>query len=116
MFIAAFVAGLSFQVGFKQTDKHDLEFSGEGGQLFNLSVFFLFGLAVARQWGQFTPLHFLYAALSLTVVRMLPVAVALIGTRLHWLTTLFMGWFGPRGLAFNCARSFLFSTTSTTPR
>jgi NhaP-type Na+/H+ or K+/H+ antiporter len=30
---------------------------------------------------------------------MLPVAVALIGTRLHWSTTLFMGWFGPRGLA-----------------
>jgi NhaP-type Na+/H+ or K+/H+ antiporter len=99
MFIAAFVAGLAFQIGFKKTDKHNLEFGEEGGQLFNLAVFFLFGLAVARQWGQFTPLHFLYAALSLTIVRMLPVAVALIGTRLHWSTTLFMGWFGPRGLA-----------------
>src|SRR5512133_394852 len=41
----------------------------------------------------------LYAALSLTVVRMLPVAVALVGTRLDRSTVLFVGWFGPRGLA-----------------
>ena len=41
----------------------------------------------------------LYAVLSLTVVRMLPVAIALIGTRLSRATVLFMGWFGPRGLA-----------------
>ena len=41
----------------------------------------------------------LYAVLSLTVVRMLPVAVALMGTRLSRATVLFMGWFGPRGLA-----------------
>jgi NhaP-type Na+/H+ or K+/H+ antiporter len=41
----------------------------------------------------------LYALLSLTVVRMLPVAIALIGTRLGWATVAFMGWFGPRGLA-----------------
>jgi hypothetical protein len=41
----------------------------------------------------------LYAVLSLTVVRMLPVALALAGTRLARPTVLFMGWFGPRGLA-----------------
>jgi len=41
----------------------------------------------------------LYAVLSLTVVRMVPVAVALAGTNLSRPTTLFMGWFGPRGLA-----------------
>jgi len=40
-----------------------------------------------------------YAVLSLTVVRMVPVAIALIGTRLSTPTILFMGWFGPRGLA-----------------
>ena len=40
-----------------------------------------------------------YAILSLTVVRMLPVAIALIGTRLSPASVLFMGWFGPRGLA-----------------
>ena len=41
----------------------------------------------------------LYGAISLTVVRMLPVAVSLIGTRLSAATVVFMGWFGPRGLA-----------------
>jgi len=41
----------------------------------------------------------LYAILSLTIVRMAPVAVALIGARLGWTTVLLVAWFGPRGLA-----------------
>lgn len=48
MFIAAFVAGLAVQVRFKEAGKHAVEFTEEWGQLFNLSVFFLFGLLVAR--------------------------------------------------------------------
>jgi NhaP-type Na+/H+ or K+/H+ antiporter len=40
-----------------------------------------------------------YAVLSLTVVRMVPVALALIGARMDRSTVLFVGWFGPRGLA-----------------
>ena len=99
MFIAAFVAGLAVQVGFKDAAKHSIEFTEEWGQLFNLSVFFLFGLLVASDWREFNALHLLYAVLSLTVVRMVPVAIALIGTRLSRATVLFMGWFGPRGLA-----------------
>ncbi|MCX6927682.1 MAG: cation:proton antiporter [Verrucomicrobia bacterium] len=99
MFIAAFVAGLVVQVGFKEAGKHSVEFTEEWGQLLNLSVFFLFGLLVARTWEDFTLLHVLYAVLSLTIVRTLPVAVALFGTRLSRATVLFMGWFGPRGLA-----------------
>jgi sodium/hydrogen antiporter len=99
MFIAAFVAGLAVQVKFKEAGKHSVEFTEEWGQLFNLSVFFLFGLLVARDWQLFNWSHVLYAVISLTVVRMLPVAVALIGTRLSRATILFMGWFGPRGLA-----------------
>jgi NhaP-type Na+/H+ or K+/H+ antiporter len=99
MFIAAFVAGLAVQVGFKEAGKHSVEFTEEWGQLFNLSVFFLFGLLVARDWQQFNWSHLLYAVISLTVVRMLPVAIALTGTRLNRATVLFMGWFGPRGLA-----------------
>ena len=99
MFIAAFMAGLAVQVGFKEAGKHSVEFSEEWGQLLNLSVFFLFGLLVARAWPQFSMAHLLYAVLSLTVVRMLPVAIALWGRRLSRATVLFMGWFGPRGLA-----------------
>jgi sodium/hydrogen antiporter len=99
MFIAAFVAGLAVQVGFKQAGKHSVEFTEDWGQLLNLSVFFLFGLLVSRVWDQFNLMHVLYALLSLTVVRMLPVAIALMGTGLNRATVLFMGWFGPRGLA-----------------
>jgi len=99
MFIAAFVAGLAVQIYFKRAGKHSVEFAEESGQLINLYVFFLFGLLVARAWGQFEPSHFVYAVLSLTVVRMAPLALALLGTGLSWATVLFMGWFGPRGLA-----------------
>lgn len=99
MFIAAFVAGLAVQVGFKEAATHSVEFSEEWGQLFNLSVFFLFGQLVARGWAEFRWPHAVYAILSLTVVRMVPVALALLGTRLSRATVVFMGWFGPRGLA-----------------
>jgi sodium/hydrogen antiporter len=99
MFIAAFVAGLAVQVPFKEAGKHSVEFAEEWGQLLNLAVFFLFGMVVIRDWSQLTLMSWIYAVLSLTVVRMLPVALALIGTDLSRPTVLFMGWFGPRGLA-----------------
>ncbi|MCX6971174.1 MAG: cation:proton antiporter [Verrucomicrobia bacterium] len=99
MFIAAFVAGLAIQAGFKSAGKHSVDFTEEWGQIINLSVFFLFGMVVARSWPHFTAGHLLYAVLSLTLVRMLPVAVSLAGTKLSRGTVLFMGWFGPRGLA-----------------
>jgi len=41
----------------------------------------------------------IYAILSLTVIRMLPVALSLIGTKLPWSAVAFIGWFGPRGIA-----------------
>lgn len=99
MFIAAFVAGLAAQAGLKSASHEAIEFTEHWGQLFNLSVFFLFGLFVARDWRHFEMRHALYAVISLTIVRMLPVAVALIGTKFSAATIFFMGWFGPRGLA-----------------
>ncbi len=99
MFIAAFVAGFAVQFGFKEAGRHSVEFTEDWGQLFNYSVFFLFGTVVANDWAQFTPAVLLYAVLSLTLVRMLPVALALRGARLSRASVLFMGWFGPRGLA-----------------
>src|SRR5208337_1648372 len=77
MFIASFVAGLAVQIGFKDAGKYSVEFVEEWGQLFNLSIFFLFGVLVVRDWPQFSMASWLYALLSLTVVRMLPVAIAL---------------------------------------
>jgi len=99
MFIAAYVAGFAVQFGFADAGRHSVEFTETWGQLFDFFVFFLFGLFVARSWTQFEYTHLLYAGLSLTLVRMLPVAIALAGTGLSRSTILFMGWFGPRGLA-----------------
>jgi len=99
MFIAAFFAGLAVQRGFPQVASHSVEFAEDWGQLFSFFVFFLFGMFVEQDWLRFNAAIWLYAAISLTVVRMLPVAVALWGTGLARGTVLFMGWFGPRGLA-----------------
>ena len=99
MFIAAFVAGLIVQIGFGEVGRKSVEFAEDWGQLFNFFVFFLFGLFVARGWTRVSFPMVLYGLLSLTVVRMAPVALALSGTGLSRPTILFMGWFGPRGLA-----------------
>ena len=69
---------------------------GTNAQLLRI---FLFGLVAVLAWPQFNLASVLYAVLSLTVVRMLPVAIALGGTRLSPASVVFMGWFGPRGLA-----------------
>ena len=99
MFIVSFVAGMATQVGFKEAGERSIEFTEGWGQLFNYFVFFLLGVMVPLAWDKFGTAFFVYAALSLTAVRMLPVVTALIGTRLSSATVLFMGWFGPRGLA-----------------
>ncbi len=100
MFIAAFVAGLAAN---RDNDhgvgSHSAEFIENWGQLINLTIFFLFGILVAQQWQDLEPIHFLYGVLSLTVIRMVPVAISMIGAGLKPTTVLFMGWFGPRGLA-----------------
>ena len=99
MFIVAFIAGLAVQIRFKEAGTHSVEFTEGWGQLLNYFVFYLFGLFVARAWGDFTVNMLIYAIVSLTVVRMVPVAIALAGMKLSRSTILFMGWFGPRGLA-----------------
>lgn len=99
MFIAAFVGGLCARVGFEPIAERSVEFAEDWGQLFNFFVFFLFGLLVARVIERFDASILLYAMLSLTFVRMLPVAIAMIGMGMSRSTVLFVGWFGPRGLA-----------------
>lgn len=99
MFIAAYVAGFAVQICFAEAGKHSVEFTDTWGQLFDFFVFFLFGVLVGQACQQFDFTHLFYALLSLTLVRMLPVAMALAGSGLSRSTVLFMGWFGPRGLA-----------------
>ncbi|MFC2015727.1 cation:proton antiporter [Chloroflexota bacterium] len=97
-FIAAFVAGLVLPAGFRDASDGIVEFSENEGRLLHMFVFFLFGMSAASTLGQTILAPVLYAILSLTVVRMLPVAISMIGTRLNVASVLYLGWFGPRGL------------------
>lgn len=99
-YIAAFTGGLLFGYLAKKS-KHDIEISAEGiGDTLALLTWLLFGIAVIGQvFGQFTWQIFLYTLLSLTIVRMLPVFLALTGSGESTRSKLFVGWFGPRGLA-----------------
>jgi NhaP-type Na+/H+ or K+/H+ antiporter len=99
-FIAAFTGGLLFG-GIVKRRKHELLLAAEGtGDTLALITWVVFGAAVVGQSvGSFSWDVVLYAVLSLTLVRMLPVFLVLTGLRLQTSEKLFMGWFGPRGLA-----------------
>ena len=98
-FIAAFIGGLALGYIVKDAGKILIDFSETEGQLLNLAVFFLLGIVVLPLLFNITWQIIIYAVLSLTVIRMLPVAISLIGTKLGSDSVLFIGWFGPRGLA-----------------
>ncbi len=98
-FIAAFAAGIAVQFGFREASAGLVEFSENEGRLLHMVVFYLFGMTAGSALGKVHLAPVLYAVLSLTLVRMLPVAVSMVGTRLSTASVLFMGWFGPRGLA-----------------
>ena len=98
-FIAAFAAGIALQFGFRDAAKGTVEFSENEGRLLNMFVFFMFGTVAGPALMEFPLAPVLYAILSLTLVRMLPIAISMIGSRLSVASVLFMGWFGPRGLA-----------------
>jgi NhaP-type Na+/H+ or K+/H+ antiporter len=98
-FIAAFVGGLVVGPTVKRVGERLIRFTEAEGQLLSLSVFFIFGVLAAGLVQSLSWTIVLYALLSLTVIRMLPVALSLLGTHLRGVTVLFAGWFGPRGLA-----------------
>jgi NhaP-type Na+/H+ or K+/H+ antiporter len=98
-FIAAFVGGLAVGPTVDRVGEQLIRFTEAEGQLLNLSVFFVFGVLAVGFMENSTWQVALYALLSLTVIRMLPVAASLLGTHLRGVSVLFTGWFGPRGLA-----------------
>ena len=99
-FIAAFVGGLAFGTTGGRRGEPLVPFVEEIGALVSLLVWLAFGaVAVVPAFETATWPIVLYAVLSLTVVRMVPVAVALIGARLGLATVALVAWFGPRGLA-----------------
>ncbi|MCH9672232.1 MAG: cation:proton antiporter [Gammaproteobacteria bacterium] len=99
-FIAAFVAGLSFGNTIRHQCEFLFEFMESEGQLLTLLTFLIFGLVLLPEaLHGFNVTALGYALLSLTVIRMLPIGLSLVGTGIRLPTASFLGWFGPRGLA-----------------
>ncbi|MFQ5757604.1 MAG: cation:proton antiporter [Acidiferrobacterales bacterium] len=99
-FIAAFVAGLTFGNVLAQRCKFLYEFAEAEGQILILLTFMAFGSAmIPLALPNVTFTHVLFALLALTLLRMLPVSLSLLGTKIKPVTSIFLGWFGPRGLA-----------------
>ena len=99
-YIAAFTGGLLFGYLLKE-HKHQLLLPTEGiGEIMALLTWLLFGaLVIGNAFQAFTWTMLLYALLSLTVVRMLPIFLSLGRHGGNVPSRLFLGWFGPRGLA-----------------
>ncbi|HMN99710.1 MAG TPA: cation:proton antiporter [Miltoncostaeaceae bacterium] len=100
-FVAAFAGGLALGAVTRRALRERTGVTDDVGQVLALLVWTLFGsllvgpvLADGIDWAAIA-----YAVLSLTVVRMVAVALALAGTGFRWQTVALMGWFGPRGLA-----------------
>jgi NhaP-type Na+/H+ or K+/H+ antiporter len=100
-FVASFVAGLVFGFVTRHQVSRATEYTETTGLFLSYAVWALFGAALVGplleggwHWSAFG-----YAVASLTVIRMVPVAVSLVGTGLDRASTAFIGWFGPRGLA-----------------
>jgi len=99
-FIAAFFAGLLLGAKTPTVRERIQEFGEAEGQLLSLFIFLLLGLVMIPVAAEYWDMKMLaYAILSLTVIRMVPVAISLVGSGLDKFTVLFLGWFGPRGIA-----------------
>lgn len=111
-FVAAFVAGLAFGAVARGHCETAYHFAEDEGELLALLTFLAFGATVVGPaLGAATAETVVYAVLSLTVIRMLPVAISLLGTHLKPPTVGYVGWFGPRGLASILFGVFLLEET-----
>jgi NhaP-type Na+/H+ or K+/H+ antiporter len=99
-FVAAFIGGLVFGAAARDEAAASVELTELTGSLLSLALWFIVGAGfVLPAFEDLDGRVLLYAAASLTVIRMAPVAAAMLGSGQRLATTLFMGWFGPRGLA-----------------
>jgi NhaP-type Na+/H+ or K+/H+ antiporter len=99
-FVAAFIGGLGFGAAARTAAAESVEFTELLGSLLSLALWFVFGAGFLLPALQDLDVRIaLYAVASLTIVRMIPVAIALIGAGQDRATIAFVGWFGPRGLA-----------------
>jgi len=98
-FISAFFAGLMLGTKIHLVRERIQEFGEAQGQLLSLIIFFLLGMSIyifSPYWDLNT---LFYSILSLTIIRMVPVLISLIGTNIDFYSKIFVAWFGPRGIA-----------------
>jgi sodium/hydrogen antiporter len=99
-FVAAFAAGLLFALRDHGLPSEALQLTEDTGTLLSLCVWFVFGRAVDQVLDAGISLEVVvYSVLALTVVRVIPVLLALRGTTITTREAIFIGWMGPRGLA-----------------
>ena len=99
-FIAAFVAGMVFRAVINRDPGEMNRLTEEVGGVLSGVTFVVFGaILLGPALGELSWELALYAVLSLTVVRMVPVAIAMLDSHPRLPTLGFLGWFGPRGLA-----------------
>ncbi|MBV1905450.1 MAG: cation:proton antiporter [Pseudomonadales bacterium] len=99
-FIAAFFAGLFLGIKNHDVRERVQEYGEAQGMQLSLLLFFMFGVVLLPAIAPYVGMvECLYAILSLTVIRMLPVALSLTGAKIDVPTILYAGWFGPRGIA-----------------
>ena len=99
-FVSAFVGGFVFGATATRDAVESVELTELAGNLLSLVLWFIFGAGfVIPAFEDLDVRIVVYAIASLTVVRMVPVALALLGAGQGSPTVAFVGWFGPRGLA-----------------
>ena len=99
-FIAAFVAGMVFRLALRRDPEELNRLTDEVGAVLDGITFVMFGaVLLGPALAELSWQLVLYAVLSLTVVRMLPVVIAMSRSHAGRPTLGFLGWFGPRGLA-----------------
>jgi len=99
-FIAAYVAGMVLGTRNELLRERMKEFGEAESQIMILFIFLLVGMIlvpISYVWWDWKA--WVYAILSLTVIRMVPVAISLFRSGLDQKTIWFIGWFGPRGIA-----------------
>jgi sodium/hydrogen antiporter len=99
-FIAAFVAGIVFRAVINRDPGAMNRLTEEVGSVLSGVTFVVFGaILLGPALDELSWELALYAVLSLTVVRMIPVAIAMLDSHVRLPTLGFLAWFGPRGLA-----------------
>lgn len=100
-FVAAFVAGVFFEPAARRLPKGTMHLSEDIGEMLSLALWFIFGTIVNQviTSGAITWQVVVYALLALTVVRVVPVALSLLGTDVRVVDRFTIGWVGPRGIA-----------------